>query len=206
MACINMFKPDHQGLYGGGGGAAAPPPMSPRISFSNDFVLDAATGCPAVRYERPSPAAASLSSSDFEFSVESYGMMAADELFSKGRLLPLNEHCAASRMQRMTLRDELLAGEEEDDDDDDGLDGLTFSPSPSSRLSGKVALRWKTLLGLRKAHSVGKKQDKRQERQRQQQDDGEEGEEEDVASNTGSDNASCQQDTKDDGRDVEIGL
>lgn len=148
MACIN------QGMYGGGGRGVAPPPVGPRISFSNDFALDAATGRPAVRYER-APAAAAGNSPDFEFSVESYGMMAADELFFKGRLMPLQEQSTAAQIRRMTLRDELQAGNGEDDG------GLTFSPPPSSsassRLPNRMALRWKALMGLGKA-----KQDKKQ--------------------------------------------
>ncbi|MQL84891.1 hypothetical protein Taro_017389 [Colocasia esculenta] len=160
-----MFnQQDLQGPHGGRGAGAsssstppAPQPLvSPRISFSNDFSLDA-SGRPSVRYERRSPAASPPS--DFEFSVGSHSMMAADELFSRGRLRPLREHyCAAAPQSTQrtttTLRDELLAGDVER--------GLTFSP-PSSSPSGlmaKVPLKWKTLMGLRKANSEDKKHDK----------------------------------------------
>ncbi|CAA6658880.1 unnamed protein product [Spirodela intermedia] len=162
MACIN------QGMYGGGGRGVAAPPVGPRISFSNDFALDAATGRPAVKYER-APAAAAGNSPDFEFSVESYGMMAADELFFKGRLMPLKEQSTVAQIRRMTLRDELQAGNGEDDG------GLTFlPPSSSSRLPNKMALRWKALMGLRKAKHDKKQHDVLQ----QQQEDGEKEEEE----------------------------
>ncbi|XP_047949058.1 probable membrane-associated kinase regulator 1 [Salvia hispanica] len=51
----------------------------PRISFSNDLVESSRSHS----HYRDAPV-----SSDFEFSVSSYSMMPADELFFKGRLLP----------------------------------------------------------------------------------------------------------------------
>nr|CAD1827002.1 unnamed protein product [Ananas comosus var. bracteatus] len=59
-----------------------PPPFAPgRISFSTDFALDQPP-------PRPPPAAAA----DFEFAgVGSRPMMAADQLFFKGRILPFKD-------------------------------------------------------------------------------------------------------------------
>ncbi|XP_020091048.1 uncharacterized protein LOC109712040 [Ananas comosus] len=107
-----------------------PPPFAPgRISFSTDFALDQPP-------PRPPPAAAA----DFEFAgVGSRPMMAADQLFFKGRILPFKDtpagahphHAAGSRVT--TLRDELRAH-------DDGERPV------------KGSARWKELLGLRKPH------------------------------------------------------
>ncbi|XP_010269320.1 PREDICTED: uncharacterized protein LOC104606011 [Nelumbo nucifera] len=124
MACLDMFNSEHQGLCA---------PMSPRISFSNDFV-DAQQ---MIKYERSSRSEAPASS-DFEFSVTNYNMMTADELFFKGRLLPFKDNCT-NQLQKMTLRDELLI------DDDD------VPPRPPK---GK----WKGLLGLKRTpHILSKK-------------------------------------------------
>ncbi|KAG0480104.1 hypothetical protein HPP92_010962 [Vanilla planifolia] len=63
---------DHHGLCG------AQLPTSPRISFSKDFTL-----------KPPKPSSPTASDQDFEFGVGSRPMIAADELFFKGRMLPL---------------------------------------------------------------------------------------------------------------------
>jgi len=85
----------------------------PRMSFSIDFAL-----------EPPGSADA-----DFEFSpAGSRPMMDADQLFSKGRILPLRE---AAPRPPTTLRDELRAAP---DAADRGHRGLA---------------RWKELLGLK---------------------------------------------------------
>ncbi|KAL8528673.1 hypothetical protein ACS0TY_006210 [Phlomoides rotata] len=68
------------------------PMMSPRISFSNDFAESSHNNKGAYT---DAPV-----SSDFEFSVNNYSMMSADELFSKGKILPL-------KPKTTTLRDEL---------------------------------------------------------------------------------------------------
>ncbi|KAH0696553.1 hypothetical protein KY289_014035 [Solanum tuberosum] len=107
--------------------------MSPRISFSNDFV----DSSQIMRNYRDAPV-----SSDFEFNVTNYSMITADQLFSKGRLLPFKE----TSSQKTTLRDELL---HEDKDDDH-----VFSSRPP-----KSSTRWKGLLGLKKSHIGSKKVD-----------------------------------------------
>ncbi|XP_020108231.1 uncharacterized protein LOC109724032 [Ananas comosus] len=121
MACINMFNPDHQGLC-----PPPLPPISPRISFSSDF---------AVEPPPSNRAPAGPADPDFEFSVGSHPMMAADQLFFKGRILPLKESPQSGSMAprpMTTLREELQA---HDDD---------CRPGP------KGSVRWKELLGFKK--------------------------------------------------------
>ncbi|XP_051147114.1 uncharacterized protein LOC127262466 [Andrographis paniculata] len=121
MACLNMFNNEqqHQGLYS---------TMSPRISFSSDF------GDPqqAIKLEngyREAPV-----SSDFAFTVPTYSMISADEVFFKGKMLPLRENCT----RITTLKEELLAGEDDDDDID------------SARI-GKGMSSWKERLGIKRS-------------------------------------------------------
>ncbi|POO02786.1 membrane-associated kinase regulator-like protein [Trema orientale] len=121
-------------------------PVSPRISFSNDF----ADSQQAIKQEIRSSRSEAPVSSDFEFSVSTTNcsmMSGADELFFKGRLLPFKETTTSSSQRTTTtLRDELLV---EDDDDGD----VTLQPPKA---------RWKSLLGLKKAHigSSSKKAEK----------------------------------------------
>ncbi|KAE8655148.1 B3 domain-containing protein [Hibiscus syriacus] len=133
MACLDMYNSEHKSHH-------HCPPMSPRISFSNDFV-ETQQIMKQERNSRESPPV----SSDFEFSVSNYSMMSADELFFKGKLLPFNDNCS-NQMQR-TLREKLLAG---DDDDDDNV---TLTPP-------KGSTRWKGFLGLKRTHTGSKKVDK----------------------------------------------
>jgi len=114
-----MYNPEHHQHQ------PAAPFMAPRMSFSSDFAV-----------EPPPPAAArggaaAPGDADFEFSVGSHPMMAADQLFSKGRLLPLREAPHGGRP--VTLRDELRADERH------------------GRLPRAPNIRWKELLGLKKA-------------------------------------------------------
>ncbi|KAK3416168.1 hypothetical protein EUGRSUZ_H02010 [Eucalyptus grandis] len=117
--------------------------VGPRISFSNDFVE---SQCAARQERRSAAAGEAPASSDFEFSVSSYSMMSADELFSKGKLLPFKEKPPAGK-GTTTLREELLAG-----DDDSGCS--------ASRRPPKGSGRWKGFLGLRKSHIGSRKADK----------------------------------------------
>ncbi|PKA63201.1 hypothetical protein AXF42_Ash020574 [Apostasia shenzhenica] len=117
MACINMLK-DHPSLCG------APPPMSPRISFSNDFAVEP----PPPRKVVVPP------NQDFEFAVGGRPMIAADELFFKGRMLPLLDcHSQPSLSRTNTLREELLVSADQPND--------WVRPR---------AIRWKEFLGLRR--------------------------------------------------------
>ncbi|KAF9622510.1 hypothetical protein IFM89_031914 [Coptis chinensis] len=137
MACLDMFNNEHQNGR-----------LAPRISFSNDF---ADTQQQIINHEKRTPTTST--SSDFEFSVSNYNMMAADELFSKGRLLPFKDNCTNQFQPKMTLREELLHDEEED---------RMASSSSSSGKPPKGPSRWKELLGLkRNNHIVSKKADKR---------------------------------------------
>ncbi|KAF8015631.1 hypothetical protein BT93_H1218 [Corymbia citriodora subsp. variegata] len=115
--------------------------VGPRISFSNDFVESQY----AAKQERS--AGEAPASSDFEFSVSSYSMMSADELFSKGKLLPFKEKPTAGKGTTTTLREELLAGDED-------------SSCSASGRPPKASGRWKGFLGLRKSHIGSKKADK----------------------------------------------
>lgn len=119
------------------------PPMSPRISFSNDFVESSRShsqphnGAAAAYRDAPV-------SSDFEFSVSSYSMMPADELLFKRRSShPLKEGCSNSQ-KTTTLRDELQNEDVESNE--------SFSLRPP-----KNPTRWRGFLGLRKSHIGSKK-------------------------------------------------
>lgn len=125
----NSFSSDHRNVVGN---------MSPRISFSNDFV-ESHSRLINLHPSPPPPV-----SSDFEFSVSNHSMMSADELFSKGRLLPFKN--SSQQKTVSTLREELLTSGEDDN--------VVASSSGKPPKSG----RWKGLLGLRKSHSTSKKQ------------------------------------------------
>ncbi|KAL2231569.1 uncharacterized protein LOC105172723 [Sesamum indicum] len=120
MECLNMFSNDS--LYNN---------MGPRISFSNDFA-DPQHPINLENSYREAPA-----SSDFEFSVPSYTMISADELFCKGKMLPSRGNC----VKTPTLRDQLLAG---DDDCEE------IGPSRLAKSTG----RWRERLGLKRSHSI----------------------------------------------------
>ncbi|CAN1814646.1 hypothetical protein LINPERHAP1_LOCUS27189 [Linum perenne] len=149
MACLDMYNSDQQQHKGSHHHhCPPPPPMSPRISFSNDFA-DSQQMMMMMKQERSSSSSSSssrhpppASSSDFEFSVTGYSMMSADELFSKGRILPFKDNSSSS-MQRTTIRDELLVDE----------DSEASSQRPPRGSSG----RWKGFLGLRRSHIGSKK-------------------------------------------------
>lgn len=137
MACLDIMynqNSSDQKSFG--------PPMSPRISFSNDFV-DSASNTSTQLHQMMRTYRDAPVSSDFEFNVTNYSMTSADQLFSKGRLLPFKE--TNSSHKTTTLRDELL---HEDKDDD----VLSSRPPKSST-------RWKGLLGLKKSHIGSKKID-----------------------------------------------
>lgn len=126
-----MYNSEHKGHHCA--------PMSPRISFSSDFV-DVQQNTKQERSSREAPV-----SSDFEFSVTNYSMMSADELFFKGRFLPFKDNYNNQMQRTTTLREELLV-----DDDHEHI-----SPRPP-----KGSTRWKGLLGLKRTHIGSKKADK----------------------------------------------
>ncbi|KAK7251057.1 hypothetical protein RIF29_33930 [Crotalaria pallida] len=150
MACLDMYNSEHNGHHHHHHHHCSP--MSPRISFSNDFV-DAQHAMTTQEHSssRSETSPPPPVSSDFEFSVTNYSMMSADELFSKGRLLPFKDNC--NKKATTTLREELLVG----DEDDDG-EFQEFSPRPPKGSSSST--RWKGFLGLRKSHIGSKKVDK----------------------------------------------
>ncbi|PIN10095.1 hypothetical protein CDL12_17312 [Handroanthus impetiginosus] len=149
MACLEMYNQNSEHHK-----ALGAPPMSPRISFSNDFV-ESSHSHSHNQINRASAYRDAPVSSDFEFSVSNYSMMSADELFSKGRLLPLKENCSSSSsnnsfQKTTTLRDE-LQNEEEDDNGDE------FSLRPP-----KNPTRWRGF--FRKSHIGSKKSEKVEKR------------------------------------------
>ncbi|KAE8671606.1 hypothetical protein F3Y22_tig00111942pilonHSYRG00134 [Hibiscus syriacus] len=105
--------------------------MSPRISFSNDFV-DTRQIMQQKMSSREAPVW-----SDFEFSVSNYSMISADELFFKGKLFPFKDN-GGNQMQG-TLREELLVGDDEDN--------VTLRPP-----KGSTSTRWKGFLSLKGNH------------------------------------------------------
>ncbi|KAK3130248.1 hypothetical protein QOZ80_6BG0490870 [Eleusine coracana subsp. coracana] len=122
MACVNMYNPEHH---------QSSSFMAPRMSFSSDFAVEPPPP--------PSARGGATGDADFEFSLGGHhpaagghSMIAADQLFSKGRLLPLREAPHASG-RPTTLRDELRADERH------------------GRAPRAPNIRWKELLGLKKA-------------------------------------------------------
>jgi len=119
-----MYNPD-------GAGAAF---AGQRISFSSDFSMEPP---PPPVQNRAMGLRCQEEDQNFEFSVGSqpvmgsHPMTAADQLFSKGRILPFK----VEGRPPTTLRDE-LRGEEE-------------------RASSKGSSRWREMLGLRKSLCVG---------------------------------------------------
>ncbi|OAY35455.1 uncharacterized protein LOC110628665 [Manihot esculenta] len=134
MACLDMYNSEQKGYC---------PPMSPRISFSNDFV----DSQQIIKQERGSRSETPVST-DFEFSVSNYSMMSADELFFKGRLLPFKDNGNNNQMSR-TIRDELLVDDDEDFEDHE----VSLRPP-------KGSTRWKGLLGLKRSYIGSKKVEK----------------------------------------------
>ncbi|KAF8085488.1 hypothetical protein N665_0666s0035 [Sinapis alba] len=150
MACLEMYNSN------GGGGA------SPRISFSNDFVEIRPETRKTPRsspLSKPEGSSSSSASENFEFSVSNYTMMPADELFSKGKLLPFKE---ANQGQR-TLREELLVEEEEEEEESprDATNIFSLKPPVFSSSSSSSKGRWKGLLGLKRAHVGSKNSEER---------------------------------------------
>uniref|UniRef100_A0A1J3J7B1 Uncharacterized protein n=1 Tax=Noccaea caerulescens TaxID=107243 RepID=A0A1J3J7B1_NOCCA len=151
MACLEMYNSN-------GGGS----PMSPRISFSNDFVEIRPETTKKTRSSPLSkPEGSSSASDNFEFSVSNYTMMPADELFSQGKLLPFKETNHAQR----TLREELLVGEDEEEEESSRDATNIFSLKPpifsSSSSSSSSKGRWKGLLGLKRTHVGSKNNEER---------------------------------------------
>ncbi|KAI4330622.1 hypothetical protein MLD38_028895 [Melastoma candidum] len=131
MACLDTYANERNKSQ------FSSPPIGPRISFSSDFPVsdqDPRVGGGGGYREAPV-------SSDFEFSVADFSTASADELFFKGRLLPLKE--APTRSAAVaTLRDELMADAAEEEAE--FVSRPLFPP-----------MRWRGFLGMKKA-SVGK--------------------------------------------------
>ncbi|CAA7019901.1 unnamed protein product [Microthlaspi erraticum] len=111
MECSNV-KQHQYGSY-----------TEPRISFSSGF---AATKNEMINYKE-----APASSDDFEFGVNNFSMITADEIFFEGMIVPLKEEVNTTK-RMSTLREELS---EEDED------------SPKSKSKGSSGW-WRERLGL----------------------------------------------------------
>ncbi|KAI3866471.1 hypothetical protein MKX03_000564 [Papaver bracteatum] len=138
MACLEMFNSDQHQCTNL---SSTPPPMSPRISFSNDFV-DAQQQQQQQQQQRTISDSPKVSS-NFEFSTSNFNMIqsSADEIFSKGRILPFKQDINKTT----TLRDELL------NDDEDGDDDSTFSLMSRPP---KGPIRWRDFLRLNKKNHI----------------------------------------------------
>lgn len=145
MACLEMYNSEHKGHHHNQYHNHSLS-VSPRISFSNDFVDTQQVS----NQEKTTNRSDGAVSSDFEFSVSNYSMMSADELFFKGRLLPFKD----SNKKINTLREELLV------DDDEVCERQGFSLRPPKGSSSSSTTRWKGFLGLRKSHIGSKKVEK----------------------------------------------
>ncbi|CAO2040579.1 unnamed protein product [Urochloa humidicola] len=131
-----MYNPDGAAGFGGGPQPPTAAALGPRISFSSDFAVEP----PPPVQNRAMSLRCQEEDLNFEFSVGSHPMMAADQLFSKGRILPLKDNAGGfAARPPTTLRDELRG------DDDER----------ASAAAGKGSSRWKEMLGLRKALCVG---------------------------------------------------
>ncbi|KAK9136015.1 hypothetical protein Syun_015345 [Stephania yunnanensis] len=147
MACLHTFTTDHP--------SNLCPSMSPRISFSNDFVDTQQ----AIKHERSSSRSSpsellATPSLDFEFSVATNCSLttSADELFFKGRLLPFKDHNSSqinttTTTTTTTLRDELLI--DEDDVENDAVDLSARPPKGPSR--------WRELWRMKRTNNVIKR-------------------------------------------------
>ncbi|XP_022942817.1 uncharacterized protein LOC111447733 [Cucurbita moschata] len=113
--------------------------MDPRISFSNDFV-ETQLPLKLENIYREAPV-----SSDFEFSVKDRCMIAADEIFCQGRLLPLKDS-SRNLLVKTTLRDELQVNEDDDEEEED----VSFPKLTKTY--------WKEKFGFRRSHFVSRKQ------------------------------------------------
>ncbi|KAI3991997.1 hypothetical protein MKX01_014888 [Papaver californicum] len=142
MACLEMFNSD-QHQCSNLSSSSTPPPMSPRISFSNDFVDT------QQQQQRTISDSSSLPkvSSNFEFSISNFSMIqsSADEIFSKGRILPFKPDINKST-NTTTLRDELLNDDEDGDDDDNTFSLMSRPP--------KGPIRWRDFLRLNKRNHI----------------------------------------------------
>lgn len=134
-----MVVSEQEGGDCGNGGAlfTNPTVISPRISFSHDFV-------DTVHHELGSYKEAPVPS-NFEFSVKNYSMIHADEIFFKGMLVPLSDDLEF-QSRKTTLKDELLMGDDDDDLSDEGR--LNISGFRGG--SGRWTERWR----LKKSHHL----------------------------------------------------
>nr|XP_029116214.1 protein IQ-DOMAIN 14-like [Elaeis guineensis] len=135
--------------------------LSPRISFSHDLVdgdqlAPASAAAPAESSCKPpeicEPVTASNDLVDFEFRLDDpVVMLPADELFSDGKLVPLQPAPAASKLPLASF-DEIRSPEplksRRRAENAVGLDPYVFSPK-----APRCSSRWREILGLKKAQT-----------------------------------------------------
>ncbi|KAG6632913.1 hypothetical protein I3843_12G011000 [Carya illinoinensis] len=126
--------------------------LSPRISFSREedssklAGVKAPTAAAMEPSEKPDPEA---SSTDFEFRLEDpVAMHPADELFSEGKLVPLQLSAVKPSVNEPTTSSEIMSPDSTNSRgraEVSGTDSYLFSPK-----APRCSSRWKELLGLKK--------------------------------------------------------
>lgn len=140
---------------------AAPKPLpeansSPRISFSAEFLDDSnfISICPKEREREKQTAAAARAAADFEFlSGDKTNMIAADELFSEGKLLPFWQTQPLNKIALKTDPSAAAPPPESDPNSDDQRRISWFLDDDPSPRPPKCTVLWKELLRLKKQRS-----------------------------------------------------
>ncbi|KAL5977085.1 hypothetical protein ACLOJK_021427 [Asimina triloba] len=135
--------------------------LSPRISFSRDLVDEgpkaaggeaAPAAAPEVSQEKPDPEASGKDMIDFEFRLhDPVAMLPADELFSDGKLVPLQIASVRPTADRMAEIQSVRSPEAVKLRRRVGISGsdpYVFSPK-----APRCSSRWRELLGLKKLQS-----------------------------------------------------
>ncbi|KAJ4982005.1 hypothetical protein NE237_032842 [Protea cynaroides] len=143
--------------------------LSPRISFSRDFPDDESNTKTSLTseqksHEKQDPETYGKDAGDFEFRLEDpVAMLPADELFSDGKLVPLQLTTVRPFVTSMTAPTSTSTSEEiwspetvksRRRADVSGTDLNLFSPK-----APRCSSRWRELLGLKKLQSNHAKQD-----------------------------------------------
>ncbi|KAJ4787981.1 serine/arginine repetitive matrix-like protein [Rhynchospora pubera] len=116
---------------------------SPRLSFSRDFSDQPESDL------LPDPSTSPKPASDFEFHLhEPASIIPADELFSNGKLVPLQPSSSA---QPQSDQESPLSDPDQDPPPTDGSSSDPLAPSPRAPM---CASRWKDLLRLKRAKGV----------------------------------------------------
>ncbi|KAJ3685357.1 hypothetical protein LUZ61_014521 [Rhynchospora tenuis] len=121
---------------------------SPRLSFSRDFSDQPEPDL--LPLPQPDPSTSPKPASDFEFHLhEPASIIPADELFSNGKLVPLQQ--PSSSTQPQSDQESPLSDPDQDPIAADGSSSDPLAPSPRAPM---CASRWKDLLRLKRAKGV----------------------------------------------------